>query len=84
MRITPFQKPDEKIVTPLHQFIQDYNGKQFLLMLFACKKFNKKFCHFNGTEKKAEYVALPKQFCIGESIYSYEDGKWLKSIWAKY
>ena len=72
----PVQK-DETItqaVQPLHQFIQDYNGNEFLLMLFACKKSNTTFCHFNGTEKKIEIMTQPNQFSINGTIFSYDNG----------
>merc|ERR1711976_826822 len=50
-------KPDanSSTIKPLHQFIQCYNGNQFLLMLFALTKLDDKtYCHFNGTDKRTE------------------------------
>ena len=68
------QNKTTKVVQPLHKFIQDYNGKQFLVMIFHTRQ-NTTFCHFNGTEKKIEFMALPKQF--GNYIVSYCDKQWV-------
>ena len=80
MKITPVLNKDENTQTiqPLHQFIQDYNGKQFLLMLFVGDKVNASFCHFNGTEKKIELLARPNQFYIDGRTFAYENEKWVQ------
>ena len=76
--ITPVlsENGNTQTVQPLHQFIQDYNCKQFLLMLFVGEKFNTSFCHFNGTEKKIETLARQNQFYINGRTFSYENEKW--------
>ena len=81
LRITPVSHTEDnsQTVQPLHQYIQDYNGEQFLLMLFVGEKINASFCHFNGTEKKIETLARPTHFNVDGRTFVYKNEKWISA-----